>query len=171
MARAFIYSLACPETARVRYIGKANSMRDRLQTHVRDSRRRKSPVCSWVRSLLDRNLMPVMALVMETDTDNWEADERDLIAEHRRIFPDLLNLADGGAGPQPGKAQRARGGKTATQARTATAEARALYEWKRDIGRELAWLKKNFPDGYERVMVDVRALAAACPEHFANWVN
>lgn len=172
MTRVFIYSLSCPETGRVRYIGKANSMAKRLQTHLRDSRKAdRTPVRSWVKSLADRHLVPVMALVMETDAENWEADERDVIAEHRRLFSDLLNVADGGAGPQPGKAQRARGGRTAAQARVATPEARTLYEMKRDVGRELSWLKKNFPEGYERVMVDVRKLAAACPEHFANWVH
>lgn len=38
-----IYCLIDPETKRPRYIGKANDYKKRLQTHLQDSKRRKTP--------------------------------------------------------------------------------------------------------------------------------
>jgi hypothetical protein len=171
MGLVFIYSLSCPETGRVRYIGKANSMRDRLQTHIRDSRKGTRPVCRWVHALLARNMAPVMAIVCESDTEAWEEDECDLIAEYRRVFPDLLNVADGGKAPAQSYTQRAKNGRTAAQVRVATPEDKLLYDLRTTIGQGLAWQRKNDPEGYERLMKLIRPLAVEFPNHFGTWAG
>jgi hypothetical protein len=46
-----IYSLNDPYTYKVRYIGKAKDSQKRLKSHIRDSKRRNTPVYQWIRSL------------------------------------------------------------------------------------------------------------------------
>ena len=52
MEKVEIYALLCPNTKDVRYIGKANDSEKRLKSHIRDSRRRNTPVYCWIKKLL-----------------------------------------------------------------------------------------------------------------------
>lgn len=63
----------------------------------------------------------------------------------------------------------ARGGRAAAKARTATPEAARKYLLRTEIGKGLAWLKKNSPDGYQRILAEIRPLVVAYPEHFHGW--
>lgn len=104
-----IYCLIDPETKRPRYIGKANDYKKRLQTHLQDSKRRKTPVYCWIRKLKKKGLIPEIILIEQT-TDWVEAEVR-IIKEYREKYPDLLNLADGGNQPYCDKRTRANNGR------------------------------------------------------------
>jgi hypothetical protein len=92
-----IYGLVDPRTGVVRYVGKANDSAKRLKTHIRDARRRNSPVHCWIRKLAGVGLTPEMR-VLEAVEGDWREVERRLIAEYRAAGK-LLNVADGGDEP------------------------------------------------------------------------
>lgn len=94
---AEIYALLDPRDGSVRYIGKANCAASRFKGHMRDSRRRNTPVYCWIRKLSDLGLAPKLS-ILET-TDDWQAAERRLIIEHRNNGVKLLNVAEGGDQP------------------------------------------------------------------------
>lgn len=94
---AEIYGLYCPDSGQLRYIGKANNSESRLKTHIRDSRRKIRPVCSWIKSLVDKNKLPDLKIL--EIAEDWQEAERRWIALSRARGDRLLNLADGGDRP------------------------------------------------------------------------
>lgn len=107
---AQIYALLCPIVGDVRYIGKAKNADKRLASHFRDARRRATPVYSWMNKLAKKHLKPIL-IVLE-DAENWEAAEKEWIAEARINKCRLLNLADGGNQPKSNLEQLRRAAKT-----------------------------------------------------------
>lgn len=98
----------------LRYIGKANCSQKRFKSHIRDARRRKTPVYCWINSMAEKGLMPQMKVLKITDEESWTIDEKTLIFEARLRGERLLNLADGGDQPKcPIEVRRANGAKTA----------------------------------------------------------
>lgn len=100
--KAVIYTLRCPESGAVRYVGKCVRMKARLRQHISDARigKIKSHKCAWIRSLLNRGLRPVMALDVEIEEwQNWKAVEIERVAYYRGIGCDLTNGTDGGDSP------------------------------------------------------------------------
>jgi hypothetical protein len=109
-----IYGLLDPGTGELRYIGKANNSRKRLASHLRDSRRRDTPVYRWIRKLLSKGLAP--ELVVLAECDDWKAKEIELIAKARGFGFRLLNVADGGDEPHcPMEVRRKNGRKSAAK--------------------------------------------------------
>lgn len=105
MAGATIYALCEPGTLEVRYIGKANNSAKRFAAHIRASRCRVTPKDNWIAGLVAAGSAPVLRDILQSE--DWEADERRLIAEHRKGGR-LLNIADGGVGARS-SAPRPRG--------------------------------------------------------------
>lgn len=99
MMGASIYGLVSPDTGELRYIGKADKPARRLSSHIRDSRRRNTPLYSWIRKLAAQGKRPEMVVLAEGQED-WAATERDLIGRARRMGFRLLNVADGGDAPK-----------------------------------------------------------------------
>lgn len=91
--KASIYGLY-DKAGRLRYIGKANNPVERLKGHMRDGRKRKTPLYDWIR----KHGEPEMR-VLESDCVDWKEAERRLIREARERGEKLLNLADGGDQP------------------------------------------------------------------------
>jgi hypothetical protein len=91
---ASIYALLCRKTGELRYIGKANDPDERLKSHMRDARRRNTPLYSWIK----KHGQPEMVILARGCLD-WVSAERDAIAFAREIGVNLLNLADGGDQP------------------------------------------------------------------------
>lgn len=94
---AEIYALCCPDTGEVRYIGKANNSAKRLKSHIRDARRRDTPVYRWVRKLGTAGKEPALRVLCVSD--DWPTDERAQIAAYRASGARLLNVAEGGDEP------------------------------------------------------------------------
>lgn len=91
---AVIYALCDPKTGEVRYIGKANCAESRLKSHMRDSRKRKTPLYSWIK----KHGKPDMVILQE-NCEDWREAEKAEIKKHRENGARLLNIAEGGDQP------------------------------------------------------------------------
>lgn len=96
---AEIYGLVDPRDGEIRYIGKADCAAKRLKSHMRDSRRRNTPVYCWIRKLVDLEMMPLIVVIDTVPDHEWMDAERRIIAVARARNLKLLNLADGGNMP------------------------------------------------------------------------
>lgn len=93
-----IYSLNCPITDEIKYIGQTyTSLKKRLNKHISDSRNPVVKVQCWIKSLTNKGLLPVMRLVEVCSKDNIDERETFYIAKYRSIGFDLKNISAGGA--------------------------------------------------------------------------
>lgn len=168
-AEATIYALCCPDTGEIRYIGKANNPAARLKSHIRDSRRRKTPVYSWIRKLSDRNVLPTMK-ILEVAEDWREAEVR-LIAQHKPSGR-LLNLADGGDEPICSTEQRAKNGRAVALAIHSDPIRHRLWELKRQMLINLKFFqKRGDTEIVERMKARMREIAAKRPKNCGEWAH
>lgn len=94
--KIYIYSLSDPITKEIRYIGKTiQNPQYRLSSHISQSKHNaKKDYCHcWIRSLLNKNLKPLLALIEETYDINREAY---WIKFYRDKDLRLTNFTDGG---------------------------------------------------------------------------
>lgn len=94
----YIYGLVDPRDKRVRYIGKTNSLKRRLEQHVSNDDASNPRKQRWIAGLKEKGLRPEMIVVEECDNANWIEREKFWIAEYRVTESDLINIADGGEG-------------------------------------------------------------------------
>jgi hypothetical protein len=134
---AEIYALLDPRCGSVRYIGKANNSTKRLQSHIRDARRRKTPVYSWIGKLAGLGLVPGIRILRTIPRQDWPAAEREEIAAAKRRGERLLNLAEGGDQPHcPTETRQANGSKNARAIHDDPRRKR-IWSLKREIGSRL----------------------------------
>lgn len=97
--KTYIYSLSCPENGIVRYIGKANNLKNRLSKHIngKDCSRRYN----WILSLKRKGLIPEMNIIDEVPYCDWQFWEKHYIKLYKSFGADLVNGNDGGAGAEP----------------------------------------------------------------------
>lgn len=93
----YIYTLSCPITFVVKYVGKTTNVRLRYNQHVSD-KRQMSLVKSWIKSLKKTGLTPIMEVVDECNNDNWRLMESYWICQFRTWGFELKNMIDGGIG-------------------------------------------------------------------------
>lgn len=99
MRLAFIYTLADPRTGEIRYVGKTFDMAKRLKEHIKNSRGTRC--ASWVKSLANDGVVPVMEVLEETpeaDVSAWQEAEFFWIETLRFYGCPLTNLVTGGIG-------------------------------------------------------------------------
>jgi hypothetical protein len=89
-----IYSLSDPLTNEIKYIGKANNTQERLKSHLRDAKRRATPVYQWINELKDKGLTPIAKIICITQ--DWQNEEKKQIIIHRDMGCNLLNISSGG---------------------------------------------------------------------------
>lgn len=162
MTGASIYGLLHPETGELRYIGKADDPGKRLATHMRDARRRKTPLYCWIRSLA---AAPVM-LVLESDCLDWPSAERSWIARAKVAGIRLLNLAEGGNQPScPAHVRRAN-----AVAMNASLDADPIRRRAWNLNRQLAAALRqgHLSDG---ARAKLRIAAAKRPDLFGRWAS
>lgn len=99
MEATFIYSLSDPDTKKVRYIGKSNEPERRFLRHLKDAHKKTSHKACWIFSLQERGKRPVLAILREVPSDDWQLWETEYISVFRECGDDLTNIADGGEGP------------------------------------------------------------------------
>jgi len=160
-AKVEIYALIDPRTGDTRYIGKANNSEKRFKSHLRDSRRRKTPVYCWIQSLSKEGLMPRLVVLEFCNSSNWQETEKRIIAEYRKTHS-LLNLADGGDEPFCSKEQRAANGRMAAIKRDRTPEMARIFRLKCMVCRAL---KQGY--GSAEVRAKLRSAAIRRPDLFA----
>lgn len=112
----------------LRYIGKANNHHARLKSHMRDARRRNTPLYSWLR----KHGAPEMRVIRECG-DDWRDAEREEIAHARARGERLLNLADGGDEPFCPPHIRAENGRRVAKSRTSTPKQKRFWELKQQL--------------------------------------
>lgn len=96
----FIYALCEPETGKIRYIGKSNTPKTRLGTHLSGSSKHRSHLGHWLKLLVSRGEKPILEIIDEVPNTQWEFWEREYIRVFRALGMDLVNTTEGGeAGP------------------------------------------------------------------------
>lgn len=169
MDRAFIYALIDPRSDKVRYIGKANDVMGRYRSHVRDARRRDTPVYRWWRHLNSLGLAPVMATLAMCHTCEWKNLEENLIAEHRKEGK-LLNVANGGDEPFCPSDVRAMNGRNTALRIHSNKTQRRVWEIKRTLGGFLADSSVK-ESAKKRVRAKLRLAARINPSMCGGWAT
>lgn len=95
-----IYSISCPKTGEVRYVGKtSHSLENRLQQHLiyaRIPERKRRYVSDWLLSLDKKGLIPTISQLEQIEDCCWEDREKYWIKYFREQGNKLCNLTDGG---------------------------------------------------------------------------
>lgn len=92
-----IYTLSCPITKEIRYIGKTSqSLRIRLNLHLCKCEKEKNHKSSWIKHLKLKGLRPEIELLEVCDTQDWENCEKYWIAMFKFWGFNLTNATDGG---------------------------------------------------------------------------
>lgn len=98
MKTTFLYTLSCPTTGAIRYLGKSDNPFKRFKQHIWDADRRKSHKNNWILSLRAQGLKPWMELLDEVPVTEWQFWEREYVRVFRAIGLKLTNLTAGGEG-------------------------------------------------------------------------
>ena len=102
----FIYALADPETDEIRYVGKADSVKERFTSHMREAKQGKlSHKCAWIRQVIEKQQIPKLIVLEEVSQNEWKKAEIYYIAEFRKLGHSLTNIAKGGEGFESGYVQ------------------------------------------------------------------
>ena len=157
----YIYGLYHPETGELRYIGKANDVSKRLESHLREMSSRNRPLHCWMRTLGG----PPRILVLEEVSGDWKDAERRLIAEYREKSR-LLNVADGGDEPYCSKEVRANNGRKTASMIHSDARRRRIWEIKRALG--LALVRGEVSEKTKALM---RNAASKHPSLLGGWAT
>lgn len=144
----------------LRYIGKANNAANRLKGHMRECRRRNTPLYAWLR----KHGVPGMR-VLEI-ADDWRSAERRLIAEARARGAKLLNIANGGDEPFCSTEVRAANGAKNAKAIHSNPDRRRIWLLKQAMGSAL----KNGRVS-NKTRQKLRDLAAIDPVQFGAWAD
>lgn len=102
----FIYALADPSTDEIRYVGKADCVKERYMAHMREAKQGKhSHKCAWIRKVLEQQQKPKLIVLEEISQDDWKKAEIYYIAEFKKLGHNLTNIAKGGEGFESGYVQ------------------------------------------------------------------
>ena len=63
--KIFIYTLECPISGEIRYIGKTNNIKKRLSTHIFVSKKQKTHKDKWIFKLKKDNKKPIIKIIDE----------------------------------------------------------------------------------------------------------
>lgn len=93
-----VYGLYAPDNDEIRYVGLTTMMPNRrLRHHVRAALEgKRTPVCAWVRELVDAGVLPRIVVLVESD--DVRRDEAAVIRLFRSHGAALLNVNNGGGG-------------------------------------------------------------------------
>lgn len=102
MGKIKIYTLACPFTGNIKYVGKTvkSDLNARLGEHIQDSKRKHyyGLKHNWVNSLYKTGIKPKIELICEVDDLCWKEEEVFYISYLRFLGFDLKNTTLGGEG-------------------------------------------------------------------------
>lgn len=159
-----IYALTEPDSGEIRYVGKAVCALQRFKSHLRDARRRNTPVYRWIRALLSDGTVPCLVVLEICEAERWKEREINVIEDYRTKYPRLLNVAFGGDEPFCSTEVRVINARKVVILRTNTPEKAETYRLKRTLGQ----LLKN---GYcnEETKAKMRLAAHLRPEVFGAW--
>ena len=133
VAMVKVYVLIDPRTNEIRYVGKTkNSLTKRLSQHMDDVRKgERNWRSNWIASLRRLGYRPMIELVQEIPSGDWEKAESYWIGYYRSVGCKLTNGTSGGDGGYSptlevrAKCGTANIGNTYRKGKTHTAETRA----------------------------------------------
>lgn len=99
MNAVFIYSLNCPITGAVRYVGKSKNPFTRLIQHISESKKETNHRACWIRYLAEQGLRPLLEIVDEATSEHWQQLEVAYIEFFREQGCNLVNGTNGGEDP------------------------------------------------------------------------
>ena len=143
----------------LRYIGKANNPAARLNGHMRETRRRRTPLYDW----LQKHGRPTIQ-ILEAECLDWREAERRHIAQARARGEQLLNLADGGDEPLCPPDVRRANGHALSKSLKSDPKAKKLQEIKRAVANGLRYGHLS-----EANKQKFRDLAEYDPQLFGCW--
>ncbi len=94
--KTFIYILIDPITNLVRYVGKSDNPKKRLAVH--SCRTEKNYKHSWIVSLKNKHLKPIIEIIDEVPIEEWRFWEKHYISLFKSWGYNLTNLTEGGEG-------------------------------------------------------------------------
>ena len=73
--KTYIYTLSCPETGNIRYVGKSNDPKSRFRKHLKmvDNNQLKN---HWISKLISNDLIPILTIIDEVDINEWKEKEK-----------------------------------------------------------------------------------------------
>jgi hypothetical protein len=168
-----IYSLSCPETNEVRYIGKAKDSQYRLKRHILDSRKRNTPVYCWFRKLAEKGLLPIVAVIhVCSDLEDWREIEKQKITEYKANGYRLLNVAEGGDEPFCSPETRSANAIKMNQHIENNPHAKKIRELKCKIIFSLKFfLKVGKIENYNRAIASLHQRAKDNPDAFGSFLR
>lgn len=93
----FVYCLIDPESMKPRYVGQTiKSLKYRLNEHIQDSKRSRCHNANWIKSILKKELRPIIEMVEECDNKDLNSREIYYIKHFRDNGVILTNSNDGG---------------------------------------------------------------------------
>ena len=94
----FIYKLIDPITEEIRYIGKTNNPKNRLNSHIYRAKTSDSVqhVLFWIKSLINKGFKPQMEVIETCCQETWSDREIYWIAKHKEMGCRLCNHQKGG---------------------------------------------------------------------------
>lgn len=129
-----IYGLFDPRTNELRYVGKANDSASRFRGHMREARRRKSPVYIWIRELFSLSLMPYFRVLSITTTELWPMEERRQVKLAVASGSSILNVNPGGNAPKLDKQTQRKNGKRVADLRARDPKIYRMWYLKKALG-------------------------------------
>lgn len=91
-----IYTLNCPDTNMVMYVGKSFSVQHRKNEHFNAHKKDGTRKALWVRQLKSEGKLPVFDVIDNCDEFNWEQKEKNYIKMFKSCGANLLNMTQGG---------------------------------------------------------------------------
>lgn len=98
MEERFIYTLSCPVSGLVRYVGQTNNLKKRYYKHLyRSKNNPKYHSQCWINGLMEKGLKPLMEVISICDIKEVDFEERFYISIIKSWGFDLTNLDLGGS--------------------------------------------------------------------------
>lgn len=95
-----IYVLIDPKTNKIRYVGQTTKQINvRLTNHISKAKKSNNKTThknTWIKSLLNENLKPIIELIDVVCENDWKTIEKNYISFYREKGCDLLNISEGG---------------------------------------------------------------------------
>jgi len=96
--KTYIYTLKCPITGKVRYVGKTNNPTERYKNHINKARDGGTHKRNWINLLRIKNLKPIFEIIDEVSVKEWKDKEKYYIKHYIDKGYYLVNHTGGGDG-------------------------------------------------------------------------
>lgn len=98
MGKTYIYTLS-DINGDIRYIGKTSYLNQRLYSHIKECRtKRINHKINWIKSLLKKGEKPLISILDEVESDDWQFWECFWIEQFKQWGFNLTNQTNGGDG-------------------------------------------------------------------------